>query len=134
MADFKWLLEVRAASNFTISPAGSAESKALSMRPIIGPIVASDSVLGEMLPPVEYRVSPPQKMTFYSTATIDDFVLSGGLASTTFHGCSTSQDSPRCSTTVRWTLVEQPWNSRGTGLTLGLNPRPVPRLFHTLIW
>ena len=51
-----------------------------------------------------------------------------------FHGCSTSLDSPRCSTTVKWALVEQPWDSRGTAVEQGRNPRPVPRLVHTLIW
>ena len=44
----------------------------------------------------------------------------GGLASTTFHGCSTAvprvKDSPRRSTTVEPTLVEQPWNSSGTAV------------------
>ena len=31
-----------------------------------------------------------------------------------FHGCSTTHDTPRCSTSVRWTLVEHSWNTRGT--------------------
>ena len=30
------------------------------------------------------------------------------------HACSTSQDIPRCSTSVEPTLVEHPWNTRGT--------------------
>ena len=54
----------------------------------------------------------------------------GGIRSTTFHGCSTSQDSPRCSTTVRWTLVEQPWNSRGTAVEQGRPSALIHDLFH----
>ena len=38
----------------------------------------------------------------------------GGSGSTMFHGCSTTHDTPRCSTSVRWTLVEHSWNTRGT--------------------
>jgi len=47
-------------------------------------------------------------------------VFPGGGGSTTFHGCSTAvprvKDSPRRSTTVEPTLVEQPWNSSGTAV------------------
>ena len=41
-------------------------------------------------------------------------MVSGGAGSTMFHGCSTTHDTPRCSTSVRWTLVEHSWNTRGT--------------------
>ena len=44
----------------------------------------------------------------------------GGGGSTMFHGCSTTHDTPACSTSVRWTLVEHPWNTRGTRRTLGV--------------
>ena len=41
-------------------------------------------------------------------------IHTGGSGSTMFHGCSTTHDTPRCSTSVRWTLVEHSWNTRGT--------------------
>ena len=37
--------------------------------------------------------------------------VTGGSGSTMFHGCSTTHDTPRCSTSVRWTLVEHSWNT-----------------------